>query len=133
MGILLGVIMLFALLSAVLAAGQAVAISRLAAASGPSWREWLFSWWRFERVAGWAGLSGEVQAAIYKRAVIACLVFVTLGLILSGWVVNQRQAAEPAAASVLINDWRVLPAAQFAEQFELRRVAPMPGTTILES
>lgn len=131
MSILLGVIMLFALLSALLAAGQAIAISRLAAASGPSWREWLFGWWRFERVAGWAGLSGEVQAAIYKRAVIACLVFVILGLILSGWVVNQRQA--PVATSALINDWRVLPAAQFAEQFELRRVAPMPGTTILES
>ena len=131
MSILLGVIMLFALLSAILAAGQAIAISRLAAASGPSWREWLFGWWRFERVAGWAGLSGEVQAAIYKRAVIACLVFVILGLILSGWVVNQRQAT--VATSALINDWRVLPAAQFAEQFELRRVAPMPGTTILES
>lgn len=133
MSILLGVIMLFALLSAVLAAGQAIAISRLAAVSGPSWREWLFGWWRFERVAGWAGLSGEVQAAIYKRAVIACLVFVILGLILSGWAVNQRQSAAPVAASAPINDWRVLPAAQFAEQFELRRVAPMPGTTILES
>ncbi|MET0438174.1 MAG: hypothetical protein ABW043_11845 [Devosia sp.] len=133
MSILLGVIMLFALLSAVLAAGQAIAISRLAAASGPSWREWLFGWWRFERVAGWAGLSGEVQAAIYKRAVIACLAFVILGLILSGWAVNQRQAPAPVAASAPINDWRVLPAAQFAEQFELRRVAPMPGNTILES
>jgi hypothetical protein len=131
MSTLLGVIMLFALLSALLAAGQAIAISRLAAASGPSWREWLFGWWRFERVAGWAGLSGEVQAAIYKRAVIACLAFVILGLILSGWVVNQRQA--PVATSALVNDWRVLPAARFAEQFELRRVAPMPGATILES
>ncbi|MBO9587930.1 hypothetical protein [Devosia sp.] len=133
MSILLGVIMLFALLSALLAAGQAIAISRLAVAAGPSWHEWLFGWWRFERVASWAGLSGEVQAAIYKRAVIACLGFLILGLILSGWVVNQRQAAEPAATSALINDWRVLPAAQFAEQFEIRRVAPMPGTTILES
>ena len=89
MSILLGVIMLFALLSALLAAGQAVSISRLAAAGGPSWRDWLFGWWRFERIAAWAGLSGEVQAAIYKRAVIACLIFVILGLILSGWVVNQ--------------------------------------------
>lgn len=133
MSILLGVIMLFALLSAVLAAGQAIAISRLAAASGPGWREWLFGWWRFERVSGWAGLSGEVQAAIYKRAVIACLAFVILGLILSGWAVNQRQSMAPVADAVPLNDWRVLPAAQFAEQFELRRVAPMPGTTILES
>jgi len=132
MSILLGVIMLFALLSALLAAGQAVSISRLAAAGGPSWRDWLFGWWRFERIAAWAGLSGEVQAAVYKRAVIACLIFLILGLILSGWAV-QREAAAPVAVSVPINDWRVLPAAQFAEQFEIRRVAPMPGTTILES
>lgn len=137
MSILLGVIMLFALLSALLAAGQAIAISRLAAAAaaaaGPGWREWLFGWWRFERVAGWAGFTGAAQAAIYKRAVIACLIFVILGLILSGWVVNQRQTAAPVAASAPINDWRVLPAAQFAEQVELRRVALMPGNTILES
>jgi hypothetical protein len=133
MGILLGVIMLFAVLSGLLAAGQAVSISRIPTASGPGWRDWVFSWWRFDRIAGWAGLSGEVQAAIYKRAVIACLVFVILGLILSGWVVNQRQASTPVSAATPLNDWRVLPAAQFAEQFELRRVAPMPGNTILES
>ena len=132
-GILLAVVTLFALFSAVLAAMQAIAISRLAVATGPSWRDWFFGWWRFERVDGWAGLSGEVQAAVYKRAVIACLFFLTLGLILSGWVVNQRQLAAPVAASAPINDWRVLPAAQFAEQFQIRRVAPMPGTTILES
>jgi hypothetical protein len=133
MGILLGVIMLFALLSGLLAAGQAVAISRMASVSGPSLSDWVFGWWRFDRIASWAGLSGEVQAAIYKRAVIGCLVFVILGLILSGWVANRQAPVEINASSAPINDWRVLPAAQFAEQFELRRVAPMPGTTILES
>ncbi len=133
MSILLGVILLFAFLSGLLAAGQAVSISRLASASGANWRDWVFSWWRFERIASWAGLSGEVQAAIYKRAVIACVVFVILGLILSGWVVNQRDSVAPVnAAAAPINDWRVLPA-RLAEQFEIRRVAPMPGNTILES
>ena len=133
MSILLGVIMLFALLSGLLAAGQAVAISRIAPASGFGWREWLFGWWRFERIAAHAGLTGEVQAAIYKRAVIACLVFIILGLILSGWVVNQRPVVENGnAAAAPLNDWRVLPA-RLAENFEIRRVATMPGATVLES
>jgi uncharacterized protein involved in cysteine biosynthesis len=132
MSILLAVIVLFALLSLLLAAGQAVAITRLAPTTGPGWRDWLFSWWRFDRITSWAGLKGEAQAGIYKRAVIACLVFVVLGLILSGWVVNQRPDIVQGAAAP-INDWRVIPAVDFAEQFELRRVAPMPGNTILES
>lgn len=132
MSILLAVIMLFALLSGGLAAGQAIAISRMATVSGPTFKDWLFGWWRFERISGWAGLSGEVQAAIYKRAIVACLVFVILGMILSGWVVNQRGAAGGVPTAAAITDWRVLPA-DFAEQFELRRVAPMPGDTILES
>ncbi|KKB78104.1 hypothetical protein VW35_13465 [Devosia soli] len=131
MGILLGVILLFALLSGALAAGQAMAISRLASASGPSWRDWLFGWWRFERISGWAGLTGEVQAAIYRRAVIACLVFIIFGLILSGWVVNQRgETAEVGAVS--LNDWRVLPA-HLAEHSDIRRAADVPGALILES
>lgn len=131
MGILLGVILLFALLSGALAAGQAMAISRLATAGGPSWRDWLFGWWRFERISGWAGLSGEVQAAIYKRAVIACLVFIIFGLILSGWVVNQREETAQTGA-VSLNDWRVLPA-HLAEHSDISRAAPMPGALILES
>ena len=132
MSILLGVILLFALLSGGLAAGQAIAISRMATVSGPKMKDWLFGWWRFERISGWAGLSGEVQAAIYKRAVIACLAFIILGMLLSGWVVSQRGAASVATTAALSNDWRA-PPADFAEQFELRRVAPMPGATILES
>jgi len=133
MSILLGVILLFALLSGALAAGQAIAISRLATVSGPGFREWLFGWWRFERVAGWAGLGGEVQAAVYKRAVIACLFFVILGLILSGWAVNQRGAAPQVDAGIApINDWRVLPA-RLADNSQIRRVALMPGATVLES
>ncbi|MCW5722781.1 MAG: hypothetical protein KIS86_16720 [Devosia sp.] len=133
MGFLLAAVTLFALLSGAVAAGQAVAITRQAAVDGPTWRDWLFGWWRFDAIAARAGLAGEEQAAAYKRSVIACVVFVVLGLILSGWVVNQRPAASPAAVSIAPNhDWRVLPA-RFAEHFELRRVAPMPGVTMLES
>ncbi|SMQ64798.1 hypothetical protein SAMN06295905_1063 [Devosia lucknowensis] len=82
MNVLLGVVLLFAVLSAVLAAVQAVAISRMAQAG--EWRGWLFGWWRFADVEQRAGLAGEAQAAIYKRAVIAFVVFVLLGLLLSG-------------------------------------------------
>lgn len=130
MSMLLGVILLFAILSGLLAAGQGVAISRLPSAGGPGPREWLFGWWRFDRVSSWAGLAGEVQAAIYKRAVIAFMVFMVLGLILSGWAVNHRAPAAVSAATN--NDWRVLPA-RLAENFEIRRVATMPGATVLES
>ena len=101
MTILLGVVLLFAALSAVLAAMQATAISRLAPAG--QWRGWLFGWWRFAEIEQRAGLAGESQAAIYKRAVIATLVFVVLGLILSGWAVNERPSgaaeAEPGSGT----------------------------------
>lgn len=82
MTILLGVVLLFAILSAVLAAVQAAAISRLAPAG--QWRGWLFGWWRFGEIEKRAGLAGEAQAAIYKRAVIAFIAFLLLGLVLGG-------------------------------------------------
>jgi hypothetical protein len=132
MGILLAVVLLFALLSGLLAAGQAVAITRLAPTGSQDWREWLFGWWRFDRITRRAGLSGEEQAAIYKRAVIACVIFVIIGLILSGLVANQRPAAPETTGAAPINDWRVLPA-HHLEANEIRRVASVPGKTILES
>ena len=130
MSILLGVVALFAVLSAVIAAGQAVAICRLAPPSG--WRDWAFGWWRFDAIEARAGLSGEVQAAIYKRAVIACIAFVILGLILSGWAANQRPAGTASLAPQKINDWRVLPA-RYADNLMLRPAAPLPGAALLES
>ncbi len=84
----------------------------------------------------WAGLSGEVQAAIYKRAVIACLAFVILGLILSGWAVDQRRrvSASSRASARHQSIGACCPPAQVAEQLELRRVAPScPAIPCLES
>lgn len=131
MNILLGVLLLFALLSGGVAVMQAVAINRLVPAGAPAWRGWLFSWWRFEAVAARAGLGGETQAAIYKRAVIACLAFVIAGLILSGWVVNARKPDAAAAVDYKINDGRVLPAV--AVTINSRSVAKMPDAAVLES
>jgi len=79
----LGVILAFAVLSAIVAAAQAVAISRLAPAG--EWRGWLLGWWRFAEITQRAGLSGEANAAVYKRAVIAFIAFLLLGLVLSGF------------------------------------------------
>jgi hypothetical protein len=130
MTILLGVVLLFAALSAVMAALQAVAISRLAPRG--QWRGWLFGWWRFAEVEQRAGLAGEAQAAIYKRAVIATVAFVIIGLVLSGWVVNQRPDGAAAAEPKTLNGRRIDTAAQ-SPDFLLRPVAPAPGAFSVES
>jgi hypothetical protein len=130
MSILLGVVLLFAALSVALAAGQAVAISRLAPAG--QWRGWLFGWWRFGEISQRAGLAGEVQAAIYKRAVIAALAFVILGLVLSGWVVNQRPDGAAQITPKKLNGWRIDTAALSPHSI-LRPVASMPGAILVES
>lgn len=130
MTLLLAAISLFALLSGILAAGQARAITQMAAMKG---QDWLFGWWRFDAIAAKAGLAGEEHAAAYKRSVIAFVVFLVLGLLLSGWIASQQNSAPTTTAiNIPINDWRVLPA-RHAEYFALRRVAPMPGVTMLES
>ncbi len=78
-----------------------------------------------------AGLGGETQAAVYKRSVIACLAFVIAGLILSGWVVNERKADQTVAVEQKINDGRVLPASAF--NLNSRSLALMPDAAVLES
>ena len=130
MTILLGVVLLFAVLSAALAALQAAAISRLAPAD--QWRGWLFGWWRFAEVEQRAGLAGEAQAAIYKRAVIAAVAFVILGLVLSGWTVNQRPAGATATAPKTSNGWRIDTAA-LNPNSSIRPLASMPGAILVES
>ena len=134
MSILLGVIALFAILSLVVAAIQAVAIVRLAPASERLGSYMLLGWWKFGRLEQKAGPAAAEHLAIYKRAAIAFIVFIVLGVALSGWVVNQAPA--PASASAepwLINDPRIIPA-EFALNTDLRRVATMPGAPkILES
>jgi hypothetical protein len=134
MSILLGVIALFAILSLVVAAIQAVAIVRLAPAGERLGSYMLLGWWKFGQLEQKAGPAAAEHIAIYKRAAIAFIVFIVLGVALSGWAINQRPA--PASASAeprLINDPRVIPA-QFALNTDLRRVAPMPGAPkMLES
>ena len=71
------------------------------------------------------GLDGQNQQIVW----LVTDVFLLLGLILSGWAINQAPAS---AQTALINDWRVIPA-QFAHIPDLRRVADMPGAIILES
>lgn len=114
MSILLGVVLLFAVLSGAVAAVQAVAINRVPAGQ---WRGWLLGWWRFGEIEQRAGSAEASRVNIYKRAVIACLIFVVFGLILSGWATSQRSDGGLAAATNL----------------NLRSVATMPGATSLES
>lgn len=130
MTVILGVVLLFAVLSAVLAAVQALAISKLAPAG--QWRGWLVSWWRFAEVEQRAGLAGEAQAGIYKRAVITALVFVVLGLILSGWAVNERPNGAATAAPKKLSGWRIDTAALNHDPI-YRPQVPMPGAISLES
>ena len=133
MSVLLGVILLFALLTLVVAVIQAVAIVRAAPASENLAGFMPLGWWKFSQLEAKAGPAAAPSLTIYKRAVIAFVVFLLLGLILSGWAVNQAPA--PASASVeprLITDPRVIPA-QFAFNTEISRVAIMPGALILES
>ncbi|RYD70179.1 MAG: hypothetical protein EOP84_27135, partial [Verrucomicrobiaceae bacterium] len=49
-------------------------------------------WWKFRQLAGKAGPAAAEPLQINKRAVIAFLVFLILGVVLSGWSVNQRPA-----------------------------------------
>lgn len=132
MTVLLGVIVLFAVLSGIVAAVQAVAIMRLAGSAGHSWGDFLLGWWKFDALQAKAGPDSVPHLTIYKRAIAAFLVFIVLGLILSGWAANQAPQQASASAERLIDDPRVIPA-QFAFNTDNRRVAFMPGALMLES
>ena len=133
MTILLGVTALFAILSLIVAAFQAVAIVRLAPASERLGSYMLLGWWKFGQLEQKAGPAAASHVNIYKRAAIAFLIFIVLGVALSGWAVNQTPApASASAESRLINDPRVIPA-EFAFNTDTRRVATMPGALMLES
>lgn len=117
MSVLLGVIVLFAVLTLVVAVMQAVAIVRLAPASENLAGFMPLGWWKFGQLGQKAGPAAAQPLNIYKRAVIAFLVFLLLGLVLSGWTVNQ------AGGSI-----------DTAFNSDLRRVATMPGAPkIVES
>lgn len=122
MSVLLGVIMLFAILSAVVAVVQAIAITRLAPASEQIASFFPLGWWKFSKLDAKAGPQAAVPLAIYKRAVIAFLIFLVLGLALSGWSANRPAPAESTTALLQSNP-----------EISARRVAAMPGAPSLES
>lgn len=132
MPILIGVVALFAILSLALAVSKGIAMVRVAPASAQLGSFMPLGWWKFNRIAEKAGPAAVQHLAIYKRAVIAFLVFVVLGLILSGLVTRQAPATTTASLAPSFINSRIIPA-QFAANFELRRVATMPGAAILES
>lgn len=122
MSILLGVIMLFAILSAVAAVVQAIAITRLAPASEQIGSFFPLGWWKFSKLEAKAGPQAAAPLAIYKRAVIAFVIFLVLGLVLSGWSANRPAPAESTTAFMQSNP-----------EIPARRVAAMPGAPSLES
>ncbi len=126
MSVLLGVVLLFAVLSLIAAAVQAKAMVRLAPAGERLASFMPLGWWKFRQLESKAGPAASAHVSIYKRAVIAFLVFLVLGLVLSGWSAGQR----PAPATALLD---VSSASQFAFNTEISRVATMPGAPILES
>lgn len=132
MAILIGVIALFAVLSLALAVAQGIAMVRVAPAGAQLGSFLPLGWWKFGRIADKAGPAAVQNLAIYKRAVIAFLVFVVLGLILSGVATSQSPSQAEASLASRHADPRIIPA-QFTASFDLRRVATMPGAAILES
>jgi len=97
MSILLGVIAMFALLTLVVAVVQAMAMVRLAAQPGLA-ALFPFGWWKFGALEMQGGAQALPHLVVYKRAVIAFLVFVVLGLVLSGWAANTRAVPTGIAA-----------------------------------
>jgi hypothetical protein len=131
MSVLLGVIAVFAILSLVVAVWQAMMVVRQAPVSERLGSFMVLGWWKFAAVQAKAGPAAAGNVEIYKRAAIAFLVFIVLGVMLSGWAVNQGSGAQAAASPRLINDPRIIPA-EFAFNTDLRRVA-MPGVPLSES
>lgn len=129
MNVLLGVISLFALLSLVVAVIQGMAVLRLAPAHERLASFMPLGWWKFRQLAAKAGPSAAEPLNIYKRAVIAFLVFLVLGMILSGWTINQRPSA-PATTALAP---KLTDTIDYAFSSDLRRVAVMPGALILRS
>ena len=133
MSVLLAVILLFAALALALAVSQALAIVRAAPAGANLAGFMPLGWWKFRQLESRAGPAAAAPLNIYKRAVIAFLVFLVLGLMLSGWTVSQAPATDSAALPGPINDPRVIPA-DYALNTDPRRVATMPGAKeLLES
>ena len=130
MGMLLGVIALFAVLAGGVAVVQAIAMVRVAPASERLASYLPLGWWKFPQLEAKVGPAGLPHLTIYKRAVSVSVVFVIVGLILSGLASNSK-APDAQAASRLFNEQQTV-TAMFAP-IDQSRVATAPGTTFLES
>jgi hypothetical protein len=126
MSVLLGVILLFAVLSLVAAAVQASAMLRLAPAHEQLDSFMPLGWWKFGQLERKAGPAAAPHLLIYKRAVIAFVVFLLLGLALSGWTVNRQQGSGSASLEGR-------PLIQTADLYLFSRVALVPGAPTLRS
>jgi hypothetical protein len=85
MTILFGVIGFFAMVSWVVAVIQAIQIVQLAPKGEKLASYFALGWWKFKQIEAKAGPASVPHLVIYQRAVIAFLVFVVLGLVLSGF------------------------------------------------
>jgi len=133
MSILFGVIGVFAVLSWVVAVIQAIQIVSLAPKGERLASYFALGWWKFGQIQAKAGPAAAPHIRIYQRAVGAFLVFVILGVVLSGWMINaNRPAASAEAPAQLLNDPRAV-SVDFAFNTESSRVAKMPGAPVLES
>ena len=133
MTVLLGVIAVFAILSLVVAITQARAVIRLAPASAEIGPFMVLGWWKFAKLDAKAGPAAATNLQIYKRATIAFVVLVLLGVMLSGWMVSQSGGDQPVASLDGVILMPLADANKIAFNTDLRRVASMPGATLLES
>ena len=129
MSILLGVIVVFALLTLAVAIRQAATIVWLAPAHENLAGFMPLGWWKFRQLEQKAGPAAAQPLSIYKRAVVAFVIFLLLGLGLSGWAMK-RAPASPDAAVLIVPD---ATSSELAFNIDLRRVATLPGALILES
>ena len=135
MQILAGIVALFAILSLALAIREAIAIVRLSPASTGLRNYFLLGWWKFGELEAKIGPEAHPHLTIYKRAAIAFIVFVVIGVVLGGVSSNMAsRAATVADRDTPINDFSVVPA-QVA--FQIPSPAPyaaaMPMTVRQES
>ncbi|MEO5805626.1 hypothetical protein [Devosia sp.] len=85
MAILLGVIGVFALFSLVLSVREAVAMVKLSPKADKLGQLFLFGWLRFGTLESMVSAEALPHLQIYKRTVVAFIVLITLGLLLSGY------------------------------------------------
>ena len=130
--IISGVVGLFAMLAWIVAVIQAIQIVSLTPKGQKLRSYFALGWWKFDQIEAAAGPASVPHLQIYQRAVIAFLVFVILGIVLSGWMASQTPQAPATATSDLINDPRIIPA-ELAFNIEFSRVAMVPGAPVLES